>query len=81
MANGQGVIQQVHVSPHYVISYPLHTDYKYVKELLVFLVYATIHSISTNLMFPIKEYNVVLLVAHYQSGAVFPSDVELRIID
>ena len=57
MANGQGVIQYVHVSPHSVISYPLHTDYNHAKELLVFLVYAAIHSISTNVMFPIKEYN------------------------
>ena len=46
MANGQGVIQLVHVSPHYVISYHLHTDYNHAKELLVFLVYTTIHSIS-----------------------------------
>ena len=52
MACGQGVIQRVHVSPHYVISYPLHTDYKHAKELLVFLVYTTIQSISKNLMFP-----------------------------
>ena len=27
MACGQGLIQLVHVSPHYVDIYPLHTDY------------------------------------------------------
>ena len=27
MACGQGLIQLVHVSPHYVNIYPLHTDY------------------------------------------------------
>ena len=43
MANGQGVIQLVHVSPHYVLSYSLHTDYKHAKELIVC---TTIHFIS-----------------------------------
>ena len=46
VVSGQGVIQHVHVSPHYVIIYPLHTDYKHPEELLVCLVYTTIHSIS-----------------------------------
>ena len=33
MACGQGVIQLVHVSPHYIIPHPLHTDYKHAEEL------------------------------------------------
>ena len=37
MAGGQGLIQRVHVSPHCVIMYPLHTDYKHAKELLYIL--------------------------------------------
>ena len=47
MVSGQGLIQLVHVSPHYVIISPLLTDYKYdiVKILLVFLI-TTNHSIS-----------------------------------
>ena len=53
MVSGQGVNQHVHVSPHYVISYPLHTDYKHARELLVILVYTTIDSISKNLVFPL----------------------------
>ena len=56
MASGQGVIQPVHVSPHYVISYPLHTSYKHAKELLVLLVYTTIHSISKKLIFGCSHY-------------------------
>ena len=55
MANGQGAIQRVHVSLHYVISYPLHPDCKHAEELLVFLVYTTMHSIS-------KSYNVSFIL-------------------
>ena len=89
MVSGQGVVQLVHVSPHYVIPYSLHIYRLLTYETIVYIyIYIYMYYNSKKLIVWYFVWNGVhvfvfmlsyfffFVVAHYQFGAVFP-DVEL----